>query len=158
MKVALFTYLFLGFFGLSLSADELVRESRFSIPDWDKIYGYELPVGYLNDYRIKNISEKLTNSDKQNLCNLIKSACEYTINKSGQDFPLSTKIPIYRLLKNNVEGLNEMEKEGGEVIFLKDILKVLTNEVQKKGRSTKLVKGSGKLVKGSGDDIDKTNL
>ena len=89
------------------------------------------PLHYLESYPVNNTSQKLNPKQKKRLGLLfIEAACACK-KKYHQDYPLNTSAPLYRLLRTNFPQVASREAEGGHVIFLGDIAKMLEKEVAK---------------------------
>jgi hypothetical protein len=59
---------------------------------------------------------------------LFNAAAQACREKYRQECTLSTKAPIYRLLRTNEPDVSRVEREGGNVVFLGDIAGLLTEE------------------------------
>lgn len=77
-----------------------------------------LPVSYLDDFTIKNPSEKLTAEKREKLKYLFIAATNATFIKYKSGHYLTTDTPIYKLLKINYPNINFMETEHKRLIFL----------------------------------------
>ncbi len=79
------------------------------------------PVGYLESYPVADPLKKLKGQEKENLRVLFINAAKACKEKYHQDYPLSTYVPIYKLLAANFPSVRGAEGEGGNVAFLGQI-------------------------------------
>lgn len=76
------------------------------------------PVGYLTSFPVANENARLPAERKSALRRLFLAAYCACKAKLGQDYPLSTSTPLYRLLKANYPEVKGAEGEGGKVVML----------------------------------------
>lgn len=75
-------------------------------------------VAHLEAMKIKDPSRQLSARERHDLCRLFVKAYVLSIRKHRQDYLLSTRVPVYRLLVTNFPELKAREGEMGTVIFL----------------------------------------
>lgn len=83
------------------------------------------PAAYLASLSIDSEDQMLTQAEVSSLVNLFRTCAVACDEKYGQDCTLSTASPVYRLLRTNVPEVVEVEGEGGNLVFLNDIKRVL---------------------------------
>jgi hypothetical protein len=76
------------------------------------------PVGYLSSFPVKDTHAKLSPERKSALRRLFMAAYCACKAKLRQDYPLSTAVPLYRLLKANFPEVATVETEGGNIVML----------------------------------------
>jgi hypothetical protein len=97
-----------------LVALEAFSQEPIRVPE--KFDGF--PVNYLQNLRVADSARRLDEKELQLLCRLFIKAYVVSIRQYNQDHPLETTAPVYKLLKENVPGLEARESESGRVVFL----------------------------------------
>ena len=86
------------------------------------------PVGYLTSFPVKDTAQKLDAKRRSALRLLfIASYCACKA-KLRQDYPIATSTALYRLLLTNYPKVASVRGEGGKVVMLGRLAKVLEDE------------------------------
>jgi hypothetical protein len=105
-----------------------------------------LPVNYLENWRVKNPSRRLSEKEKHDLCRMFVTAYVITVRKYKMDYLLNTGLPLIRLLAANFPDIKSRMGEGGMIIFMgaitsyfnslpeyrNDVLQVLRHGISRK--------------------------
>lgn len=108
MKLVFFLLLVL------LAASEVCAQETFKLPPNPK----GIIVEYLEKMKVKDVSRRLTEREKHELCRLLVKAYVISIREHRQDYYLTSGAPLYRLLVTNFPSISAREGEGGAIIFL----------------------------------------
>ena len=98
---------------LMLSTPAAAQE-RFELPPGAQLSA----IDYLEKLPVADTARALSADEKHKLCRLFAKAYVSSIRQHGQDYPLNTNAPVYRLLAANFPAVKERAREGGAIIFL----------------------------------------
>jgi len=83
------------------------------------------PVGYLSSYPVRNPGEHLNARNRARLRHLFMQAHRACKLKYGQDSPISSEAPIYRLLAANFPAITQIQPIAGGAVFLGAVSRAL---------------------------------
>jgi hypothetical protein len=83
------------------------------------------PVGYLKSYHVEDAAAVLKPEQRERLRRLFLAAYDACKEKYHQDYLIGTDVPLYRLLRTNYPDVSKAESEGGRMIFLGRISRIL---------------------------------
>ncbi len=98
---------------------------NFEVPDSFFTDHHFHPIGYISSYPVANTNVILQDKKRQKLVLLLIKAEEACRAKYSQSYFLETEKPIYLLIANNFPEVKKFEAEGGHLIYMSDLVKVV---------------------------------